>query len=64
MGSAIMLYLVEGIGKVKFLKKMGWTESDGGYNSYQKKTDSSYIGGITTWEEVKENVTNYIDEFI
>jgi len=60
MGRAVQLYLLDGFDR-KHIKEMGWTQSD---NHHGEREADAYIGGITTMKEIKENVTDYIDEFI
>lgn len=60
LGRAVQLYLLEDFDR-KHLKEMGWTRTD---NHSGPGGADPYIPGITTLEEIKSKVTDYIDEFI
>lgn len=62
MGSSMFLYELEGINK-KPLRNIGWTETDGGYNTHTK--GEAFLGrGLFTTEQCKEGALRFIDAFL
>jgi hypothetical protein len=60
-GKAVLLYEVKGFDK-NYIKTIGWTMSDGGYDTYKK--GEAYYKEIVDFNQCKIGAVEYICKFL
>jgi hypothetical protein len=61
MGRCMRLYQMDGLKKT-FIRCIGWTKPDGGYETYKK--NEAYLPGLVTKEACKQGAIRYINSIL